>query len=86
MALRQSGLGREDVWVTSKVGFFPPGSEGVWMYSGDNVKGQTTVSSSPVPIPIRPTLPEFQHYGPCAQSHHSTAIPNMACAFLILIL
>jgi len=43
-ALRQSGRARSEIWVTSKVGFFPPGSDKLWMYSADNVKGDEPAS------------------------------------------
>jgi diketogulonate reductase-like aldo/keto reductase len=37
--IRKSGLSRDQVWITSKVGFFPCDSDKVWMYKADNVKG-----------------------------------------------
>ena len=39
--LRESGVPREEVFLTSKVSFFPPGAaEGkTWMFKADNVKG-----------------------------------------------
>ena len=32
-------LKREDIWITSKVAFFPPESPDVWMFNANNVKG-----------------------------------------------
>ena len=32
-------LKREDIWVTSKVAFFPPESTDVWMFNANNIKG-----------------------------------------------
>jgi diketogulonate reductase-like aldo/keto reductase len=37
--LAKSGVKREDVFITSKVAFFPRNSEGVWMYNEKNCKG-----------------------------------------------
>lgn len=37
--IRKTGLPRDQVWITSKVGFFPCDSEKVWMFKADNVKG-----------------------------------------------
>ena len=42
--LRESGVPRDDVWLTSKVAFFPSGGDGLWMYSADNVKGDEAAS------------------------------------------
>lgn len=30
---------REDIWITSKVAFFPPESPDVWMFNANNIKG-----------------------------------------------
>lgn len=38
-AVRACGVPRESLWVTSKVGFFPADNTNVWMYNGNNVKG-----------------------------------------------
>ena len=35
---------RQDVWVTSKVAFFPANSEGVWMHNANNEKGGEAAS------------------------------------------
>ena len=37
--LKMSGLSRNQFQVTTKVGFFPPESDGVWMYDSNNMKG-----------------------------------------------
>ena len=42
--IRMSGVSRDKFQITTKVGFFPPNSEGVWMYNPNNVKGQETES------------------------------------------
>ena len=42
--IRKSGLLRDQVWITSKVGFFPCDSDKVWMFSADNVKGSEASS------------------------------------------
>jgi len=43
-AIRASGIPREEVWVTSKVAFFPPDSKGVWMFNPNNIKGREAAS------------------------------------------
>ena len=42
--IKMSGIPRNQFQVTTKVGFFPPNSEGVWMYNANNVKGNETES------------------------------------------
>lgn len=42
--IKKSGVPREEIFVTSKVSFFPPNSEGVWMHNANNLKGQETES------------------------------------------
>jgi diketogulonate reductase-like aldo/keto reductase len=37
--LRKSGVPRNDVFVTTKVAFFPPNSKGIWMHNPMNEKG-----------------------------------------------
>ena len=37
--IKMSGLSRNQFQVTTKVGFFPPESDGVWMYDSNNMKG-----------------------------------------------
>ena len=44
MGIKNSGVARDKFWVTTKVGFFPPNSNGVWMYNSNNVKGEETES------------------------------------------
>lgn len=41
-ALAESGLKRDEVFITSKVSFFP--ASGVWMYNENNIKGQEAAS------------------------------------------
>ena len=43
-AIKLSPLAREEIWITSKVAFFPPESEGVWMHNANNVKGDEAAS------------------------------------------
>ena len=43
-AVRESGLPREDIWITSKVAFFPEHAEGVWMHNPNNIKGSEAAS------------------------------------------
>ena len=43
-AIRASGISREEIWVTSKVAFFPSDSKGVWMYNPNNLKGREAAS------------------------------------------
>ena len=42
--IKKSGLPRNQFQVTTKVGFFPPKSEGVWMFNAANMKGGETKS------------------------------------------
>jgi len=42
--IRKSNVPRNQIWVTSKVGFFPKNSEGVWMYNPNNIKGSEHAS------------------------------------------
>ena len=37
--IKMSGLSRNQFQVTTKVGFFPPKSDGVWMFNANNMKG-----------------------------------------------
>jgi diketogulonate reductase-like aldo/keto reductase len=38
-AIRTSDVPREDIWITTKVGFFPDDSDKVWMFNPNNIKG-----------------------------------------------
>ena len=43
--IKKSGIARNEIKITSKVGYFPPNSEGkIWPYSADNVKGDELAS------------------------------------------
>lgn len=42
--MRQCGVAREEIWITSKIGFFPTESDQVWMFNANNVKGQESTS------------------------------------------
>ena len=42
--IKMSGLSRNQFQITTKVGFFPPKSEGVWMFNSENMKGGETES------------------------------------------
>ena len=42
--IQLSGIPRENFKICTKVGVFPPDSEGVWMYNPNNIKGQETDS------------------------------------------
>ena len=42
--IRMSGVPRNKFQVTTKVGFFPENSTGVWMYNSNNVKGEELAS------------------------------------------
>ena len=42
--IKMSGVPRDNFQVTTKVGFFPPNSAGVWMYNDNNLKGEETAS------------------------------------------
>ena len=42
--LRKSGVPRDDVWLTSKVAFFPEKSSGCWMHQENNLKGGEAAS------------------------------------------
>ncbi len=44
--IRKSGVNRKEIWVTSKVAFFPADSEGVWMHKLPNEKGADAVKES----------------------------------------
>lgn len=44
--IRKSGVSREEIWVTSKIAFFPPESAGVWMYGGIGEEGNATSPGS----------------------------------------
>ena len=43
--IKLSGVPRNEFQVTTKVGFFPPNSDGVWMYNSNNIKGEETEST-----------------------------------------
>ena len=42
--IKSSGIPRQKFKITTKVGFFPPNSDGVWMHNPNNVKGGETRS------------------------------------------
>lgn len=43
-AIRRSGLSREELWVTTKVSFFPQGDDSLWMYNENNLVGNEASS------------------------------------------
>ena len=43
--IAKSGVSRDEIWITSKVGFFPVDSDGVWMHNPNNVKGDEGASA-----------------------------------------
>lgn len=38
-AVRDSGVPREEFWITTKVSFFPAGDPSMWMYNANNLVG-----------------------------------------------
>jgi len=42
--IRQSSVPRSQIWITTKVGFFPPGSESAFNYNPNNLKGEESHS------------------------------------------
>lgn len=61
-----SGVARDDVWITSKIGFFPPDAEGCWMWDELNVKGEeaASIELSLKQLGLKPDL--FLVHNPCA--------------------
>eukprot|EP01048_Picozoa_sp_COSAG05_P001527 COSAG05_NODE_52_length_23775_cov_49.471110_2_plen_323_part_00 len=44
--IRASGVPRDQLWVTSKIAFFPPKAKGLWMYEGIGPAGRKTSPDS----------------------------------------
>lgn len=46
-AIKECNVNRDELWITSKVGFFPPvadSNDKLWMYNDNNLKGQEDLS------------------------------------------
>jgi 2,5-diketo-D-gluconate reductase A len=43
-AVKNSGIAREDFWITTKVSFFPSGDNTLWMYNANNLVGDELAS------------------------------------------
>ncbi len=43
-AILKSSIPREEIWITSKVGFFPSDSDNLWMLNKNNLKGREEAS------------------------------------------
>ena len=43
-AVKNSGIPREEFWITSKVSFFPPADNQIWMYNANNLVGEELAS------------------------------------------
>ena len=43
-AVKNCKVPREDLWITTKVSFFPPGCDSLWMFNPNNVVGEEMAS------------------------------------------
>ena len=43
-AVKKSGIPREEFWITTKVSFFPPGDDSIWMFNANNIVGDEMAS------------------------------------------